>query len=351
MPEAPGLALPRAGPKHPLRVAAGLRSVCAADVIPRPVDWLWRPRIALGAITVLVGVPGVGKSLLAAHLAASGSRGDGDVDAFCSLLVGGEDSLEHVVRPRLEAADADLTRIHLVDEPLSFPGDESDLDSLVAETAARLVVIDPLSAYFARHVNSWKDDSIRTALTPLQQIASRHHAAVVLVAHLNKGQDTDPLRRIGGSVGLAAIARSALLLGRAPDDPDGDSGARRVLAHIKSNLGEPAASLLYTIHEHTIGPITTARLREEGAVGFDGRDLLNPEPNEGRSALHEACEFLHQQLARGAQPVKDVEAAAAQVGISDSTLKRARRTLKIKPKKTDRGWLLHPPSTTATSNL
>jgi DNA-binding protein H-NS len=41
-----------------------------SEVQTQPIDWLWPKRIPLGKITILEGDPGMGKSLLAAHVAA-----------------------------------------------------------------------------------------------------------------------------------------------------------------------------------------------------------------------------------------------------------------------------------------
>jgi putative DNA primase/helicase len=328
---------------------SGVRSVRAADVKPQPVDWVWKPRIAAGGITILAGVPGVGKSLLVAYLAGHGSRAGLDATPFSSLLLGAEDTLEHVVRPRLEAVGADLDRVELVDDMVSLPDQAGELDELVSRKQPRLIVIDPITAYLGRGVNSWKDDSIRGALGPLQEMARRRSAAVVLVAHLNKSQDGDPLRRIGGSVGLAAIARSALLVGRDPHDPDGDSGNRRVVAHIKSNLGEHAPSLLYAIEQHHLAELTTARLVDQGTVLYDGRDLLRDTSTEGRGAVAEACQFLQERLADGPVPAQEVETAAHEAGISKTTLRRARSLLDIQAKKTGVRWTLSLSSLSITT--
>jgi hypothetical protein len=42
----------------------------ANEVHPSPLDWLWPLRIPIAGLTLIIGDPGVGKSLLAADLAA-----------------------------------------------------------------------------------------------------------------------------------------------------------------------------------------------------------------------------------------------------------------------------------------
>jgi RecA-family ATPase len=109
---------------------------------------------------------------------------------------------------------------------LFLPADVPLLTKTVERHGVRLVVIDPLSAHLEGNVDSWKDQSIRLALRPLVSLAESTGAAVLVVSHLNKGRGTDPVQRLGGSIGLAAAARSVLLLDRDPDDPDGETARR-----------------------------------------------------------------------------------------------------------------------------
>ena len=143
------------------------------------------------------------------------------------VMSSAEDPLPQVVVPRLHAADAVLDRIKFVainrdgfQMPPLLPADLATVRERMEQVQARLLVFDPLMAHLGAQVNSWKDQEIRAALSPLQRLAEETGAAVVVVAHLNKGQSSDPLQRLGGSIGLPAAARSVLLLARDPDDPD-----------------------------------------------------------------------------------------------------------------------------------
>ena len=83
------------------------------------INWLWPGRIAIGKLTLIAGDPGVSKSLLTIDLAARISTGvpfpdnapaqQGNV-IFLSL----EDDVADTIRPRLEAARADLDRCHIL---------------------------------------------------------------------------------------------------------------------------------------------------------------------------------------------------------------------------------------------
>src|SRR3989338_10075825 len=89
-----------------------------SDIQSEPISWLWQGRIALGKLTLIVGDPGLGKSLITSTLAAIVSKGYlfpvdnsqapiGDV-----ILLSAEDDVADTTKPRLEAADADCARIH-----------------------------------------------------------------------------------------------------------------------------------------------------------------------------------------------------------------------------------------------
>lgn len=231
--------------------AAPLR---ASQLEVRPVEWLWPGRVPQGGITVLAGEPGLGKSLLSVWLASRLSRGELAGAPATSLFLTAEDSREHTVLPRLVAAGAELEQVVFPPPPsdgleraVRLPDDVGYLGELIATSAAKLVVFDPLVAYLPAKVNTWQDQSLRGALAPLATLAQEQGTAMLLIAHLNKGRDADPLRRLGGSIGLAAAARSLLLLARDPDDPEGEIGATRVLAHAKSNLGQLETSCAYRI--------------------------------------------------------------------------------------------------------
>jgi len=323
------------------------------NVKPRRVEWLLPGLIPFGAITVLSGQPGLGKSLLTVKLAADFSAGRldrrGDV-----LMFTAEDPTAEVVVPRLMAARAKLTAIHFgelndngLSIPLRFPSDTKGLRELAREHEARLIVIDPLTAHLAGNVDSFKDQSIREALAPLAALAEERRLAIVVVAHLNKGQSTDPIQRLGGSVGLPAAARSVLLLGRDPDDPDGPGGSGRVLAHVKSNFAPPAPSWALRIVSATVddwlGQFETAEIIEVGPSPYLGPDLLASSSENGGlpKVMSEAVTFLREVLSGGPLKMTDVEGEAEQAGLSWETVKRAKKHAGVETRK-QRGVLNGP---------
>lgn len=311
----------------------------AQDVRPERIEWLVPGRIPTAGVTLLVGDPGLGKSMLTTDLAARASRCELDRQRPFALMISAEDALAPVVVPRLQAAGAELSGVAFIEPidlgeaPLMLPDDASEFEAKIAHYGPCLVTIDPLSAFIASKVNSWRDQSIRLALRPLHAMAERHRCAIVIVAHLNKSVGVDPLYRTGGSVGIPAAARSALLLARDPDDPDGERGRRRILAHFKSNYGLLAPSLSYEIESVTLNndgqEISTACIRETGESDHGAHALLARPDHEERTERDDALDFLRVELADGARPAKDVKREARDAGISDRTLARAKAELAV----------------------
>jgi RecA-family ATPase len=274
--------------------------------------WLWPERVPMNAITVLAGDPGLGKSLLTIRLAAKLTRGDLMEHPVNVLMLSAEDSLAHTVRPRLEAAGADIGRVHFgsmnrdgLDTSILLPSDVAELSRLVAEKDVGLVVIDPLMAHLGGAIDSWKDQTVRQALAPLHRMAEHTGTAVLVVAHLNKGQSTDPLQRLGGSIGIPAAARSVLLLGRDPDEPEDD---RRVLAHAKSNVCPLAPSLAFVIEQVRLerSRVEAARIRELGTSPHWAADLLAFERPVRGARIAEAVAFLERELIEGPKPAREL---------------------------------------------
>jgi hypothetical protein len=321
-----------------------LIAVPMASVKLEEVKWSWRGWIPRGKLTVLDGDPGLGKSLLTIDLAARVSVGApmpietercGDPRAV--FLLSAEDDPADTIRPRLEAAGADLSRVHIVSVPNGehhlpeLPADISEIKRLVADHKVALVVIDPLMAYLEATVNAHRDQDVRRVLAQLAAIGRQTGAAILLVRHLNKGSGngSSALYRGGGSIGIVGAARSGLLVAKDPSDP-----SARVLAVVKSNLAQSPQALRFRIGADEGG---APHVEWIGPCDSQADDLVRP-PDEA-SRLEEAQRFLREHLAAGAIPAREMQRSAKGAGIAEATLNRAKDVLGVRSAKVGPRWM------------
>lgn len=331
----------------------------ASDVEAEPIEWLWDRRVPLGELTILDGDPGTGKSTLLAAVAAHLTTGRGLPDHTGEPMGGGvvyvttEDSPARTIRPRLDAAGADLRRVLLVptvpDEegeprPLMLPEDVPLLEEAIRRVGARLVVIDPLMAHLGSSINAHRDSDVRRALAPLADLAHREGAAVVVVRHLNKSGGASAIYRGGGSIGIIGAARVGLLLGEHPEDEE-----TRVLAPVKNNLAVFPPAQQFALEQAPEQDV--ARVEWLDTCTLTADDLLRDGSGRGRpdGKKEEARDFLRDILADGPVPQAEVTEKADEQGIATRTLKRAKEALDVESEKQglDGPWLWRLPDNSA----
>ena len=186
----------QANPEPPPALSYEAPGFLLSEVETQPIDWLWPKRIPLGKITILDGDPGMGKSLLAVSVAASVSTGrsmpggtpgkQGGV-----ILIAPEDSAGDTIRPRLQAAGGDPSRVLLLntlvtldekkikiyDRPISLSHDLDTLEERIKQMNAILLILDPLTAVLGKNIDQSRDQDVREVFTPLAQLAERTNCA------------------------------------------------------------------------------------------------------------------------------------------------------------------------------
>lgn len=331
-----------------------LEVVRVADVQAELIRWLWPNRFALGKVSLIAGDPGLAKSILTLTMAAHVSRGRpwpvdctvcplGDV-----LLLSAEDDLADTVRPRLEAAGADLERISIVGLVNNREGrrgfclekDVGRLTTLIEgmNGRCRLVVIDPVSAFLGA-VDSHNNADVRALLVGLSEMAARMRVAVILVSHMNKGGErSNALYRATGSLAFVAAARAAFAVARDKDDPK-----RRLFLPMKNNLADDQSGLAYRVSTGLNG--APCLVFEPDPVTISADDALagagpRPRPRD------EAKEWLRALLEDGPVPAAQVWEEAKASGFAEATVKRAKQQLGVdtyKAKGLGAGWMWRLP--------
>jgi hypothetical protein len=305
-----------------------------SDVRPKGVEWLWRGYLARGKLSLMDGDPEMGKSLLAIDLIARLSRGglmpDGSPGGppVTSILLSAEDDAADTIRPRAEAAGADLNRLvipRFEGRVPRLPDDLPALEQLVRDCEAGLVVIDPLMAFLPPSVAANLDQCVRLALSPLSIVAGRTGCAVKPIRHLGKWRRSQAILRGQGSVGIVAAARTAWFVAPNPADPDG-----RVLAVQKNNVCRRPPSLGYRVVASAMGPPV---IEWTGPVDVTADGLCRGKPPAGLKVRDRAVDWLRRELADGPRKAADLYEAAAAAGIPERTLQRAKEWLRAEARR------------------
>lgn len=200
------------------------------------------------------------------------------------------------------------------------------IEKIAAKHQPKLIIFDPISAYIGP--DSSGDQRVRKALRPLQKLADRHDVAIVLIRHLSKRSGGKSMYRGLGSVGIVASSRSALRVGKCPDDD-----SRRVLCQIKSNLGPLSPSILFEPIPNSNGSVS---IDWQGWSDYTPEDLDKP-INSGKRKLETATSFLMTILSEGPVKQTEIAIAAQQEAISSRTLERAKQALAINSSRTGFG--------------
>lgn len=341
-----------------------LISRCLADVESKPVEWLWPGLIPIGKMTLFSGDPGLGKSFVTVDMASRVSRGKQwpislggqpvTQPAGSVIILACEDDVEDTVRPRLDRANANVSRIHVIDcveVEDSTKGFALDVDLPLLEAMledigdVRLLIIDPISAYCG-NVDSHKNAEVRGILMPLTSLAAKHKFAIVAINHLTKGSGKAIYRSLG-SVGFAATARVGLNFYKDPDDEN-----RRLILVTKMNLAKEADGLAYSI-DGNAGEVGSVRWSADAvkmtADEMQAREteaLQKPNSGESQSKVDDATDFIRETLAGGRVESKRIISDAKEFCISESTLRKAYKRMGGKPEKSsgEKGAWFWPPT-------
>ncbi len=325
-----------------------LELVCAADVVIKPIDWLWRGHLARGNLEMTAGQPGIGKSQMQidwmATITTGGTWPDGTPggEPGTVLMITAEDCLPQVVVPRLLAAGADIHRVHSLmlirqdDRQRAFLlGEDLDkLDEAIAEKQAVAVAIDPITAFMGK-IDSHRATDVRNQLTPLADLAEKANVAVSVITHPPKGGGKNPLDHFIGSQSFIAAARIGhLVLEEMEPDEDGrpERTGRVLVTNPKNNLHPTMPTLAYRVEQRMVGDNRAQRV-EAPYIEWDGTVDVRAEgaiaAMQCASKTDRADTFLKSFLAEGEQWEKEVMEAAETKGFTESQVRRAKERLGV----------------------
>lgn len=309
----------------------------------RDVEWLWKERIAEGKLTLIAGEKGAGKSFFTLALASIVSRGavfpdrpTEPVKQAHVILVGAEDDLEDTVKPRLDAMGADSRRITAVGIGKDRKGravyftvaDLWHLEGIMKRRPeTKLIIIDPITQYLGP-INDHRNTELRAVLMPLAEFAKKHHVAVVLITHFNKGSGGKVMSRIIGSTAYTAVVRSVFAVAVDPEDEN-----RRLFMPITSNLKFDRTSIAYSI-------VDGAVQWEDGTVKIDPSDIVGSEAGGKQDRRKKASAWLRETLAAGPLPSEEVLERGKAAGFGRDLIWEVKGSAGVRAQKNGlRGWV------------
>ena len=351
----------------PWQGAGLLDSVRAADVKIEAIDWLWPDRFALGKLGIIAGLPDEGKSALLCYIAGrltnadlKWPNGEGRPPRHgTALILTSEDAPADTLVPRLIAADAKLERVEIVkmvhDRDIKDGRERERMFSMMDDLGLLrqkiekigdviAILIDPVTAYLGAGkggVDSFRDTDVRAVLGPLVQLAVDQRIAIIAIMHFNKKIDvTNALLRISNSLAFGGVARHVFAVTKDVVN------SRRLMTRAKNNIASEANNKTLAFHFETrqVGkdwrdgrPIEAPFIAwQEGYVDITATEALSAvNENKSPGALDDAKDFLRDILITGGgrAPKTDIEEAAEAEKISDRTLRRAKKALKVKAEK------------------
>jgi AAA domain len=314
----------------------------------RELRWLWEPFIPSGMVTMFFGDGEVGKSTVALDLAARITRGRplpriGDDEQVYApqgsvIVLSKEDDVPLIIRPRLEKASADISRVLTLG--YDVPDDKEDfdpldrLDTTIADIKQHLeeigdvkaIIIDPITDFVGK-IDMYRDDQVRQLLNPLGRLAAKYDLAVIYTLHLNKNEDQAVKHRGMGSVAFRNVSKSTVLFAYDPTDP-----TQRLMAQDKKNLTPQKRTLAYTL------PVTRGFPKVQWGRDWEQIDIEDV-MNGKLTKQERATSWLRKLLKDGPVAVADIQAQRATTGVSKGTMKLVKTTIGVESvKRSDGTW-------------
>ena len=315
----------------------------AVDLKPSaPPRWLAKGRLPLGAISLLVGDEGIGKSLLWVFVAAAVTTGK-PLPAFGIpardparvLLVATEDDWASTVRPRLDVAGARLDMVDVIcteDDGSGAPVFPRDLHLIAAaDPPPALVVVDAWLDTVTAALSVRDPQQARQALHPWKDVATLTDAAVLLICHTNRTASANPRDRYGATGELRKKARMTLYA-------QTDDAGLLVVGPEKMNTAAPLPASTFAIEAVQHFPATDDHDGTVPRLAYRGESSLTAREHLAASVNADADEpggnpaqvFVRDYLMRngGEAHAAEVIKAGRAAGFNEQELKDARRRSK-----------------------
>lgn len=232
--------------------AEGRIAKTAAEYGKLNLRFIWYPYFPIGDYSVMMADGGTGKTIICCGLAAAVTTGKPlPGEEFSGgprrvLIISGEDRGE-LLKVRLEASGADLSRVHILDcmtsEGMNFTKKYAEFEATVKNCNPALVIIDPWHGFVGPDTNINQVNELRPVLQKLAGMAKNCDCALLLISHVNKrAQGENANNAATGSNDLINASRSAVRI--IFDEEDEDC---RLMVHTKANYSRYGSTVKYRI--------------------------------------------------------------------------------------------------------
>ena len=293
--------------ENEMTVSVPLEVVKASEIEPKEVKWLWYPYIPVGKVTLLQGDPGDGKSKLMLSIAALLSKGE-----------------------PLPFTETEENLIFIKEGEKSLSFGDNRIREAIEMYHAKLLILDPMSSYIGESCSMNNANETRAEFNHLIAVAKDTGCAIVIIAHMNKMRDTNPLYRTNGSIDIAGAARSILAITRTANSAN---PAERYLVQVKSNLAPMGSAILFEVADKGVNFLDELEMTAEDAFAATAPRMGRPNDRE-----EAATAFIRSLLDGGRQLASDCEAKLEGAGFKKSTYKKAKKKAGVHSVKDGFAW-------------
>lgn len=323
----------------------------AVGVETKEIQWLWKPFIAFGKVTMIQGDTGIGKTSLMVKIVADCTNGrkpptqlhgrlqeQEETEPLTTFYVTTENGIEDTLLPMFDLYGGKREKLYFQDEDeghFVLNGDE--IRAVVEQFGAKLIVIDPWQEYLD-DIASTSNDKVRSMIRGVQKVAEETGAAVVLCGNFSKARAGSDLNKGLGGAELANTLRSLLTVSM---DPYENAHIRILKTTKMSFIGKEMSPVgLRQEDDYTVSYIQWLDYEAEQKRRIAQEKKALEHEGQAKNRIDEASDFLLEMLAGGPVSNKALVQEANARGIPRVTLNRAKQRLRIRSiKQPDRSWI------------
>lgn len=325
------------------------------DVVNKEIRWLWRPFIPFGKVTMIQGDTGIGKTHVLIKIMADISNGlypptmradhllpQVEGEPLKIFYVSVENGIDDTIAPVFDQFGGNRDNVLYQDESQGhFVLNGDEIREVVNQTGANVIVIDPWQQ-FLDDMTSSNNIGVREMIGDIQLAAEETGAAVIFTGNFTKGGGSNEAQRGIGGAELSNTLRYILTVARSELGPY----IRTVRATKMSLPGKEMTPVAVQMVDDDMHFVDYLDLRDALADAPTELRVMNAAfPEVGvreaaeedeptaevklKSAVDKAVDFLREILVEGPVESNEVKRRASELGISESSLSRAKKKAQV----------------------